>query len=358
MATRRQLRLPLRRALVALAIAGCALTLLPASSQAAPTRSIAQVSRDLDRLQNQAEIAAERYNAAEMNLATAQSAYTKLQAKVAAAQATLDSLKGDIATIVATLYRSDAGGSSLSLLSAASPATYLAQAAAVESLTRQREDVLRRVQTAEQELASDQLAAGQKLALVRTARADAAAAKAQINAKVAAEKRLLASMRADQRAKLLAERAAAARAAAARARAYVHAQPSRVRTRSVQLPKVVGHASGRAAGAVAFALRQVGKRYVYGAAGPSAFDCSGLTMAAYRSVGVYLPHQSGQQFHYGRHVSANDLQPGDLVFYYSPIHHVGIYIGNGRIVHAANPGEGVTVAGVFSMPFSGAVRLV
>ena len=104
------------------------------------------------------------------------------------------------------------------------------------------------------------------------------------------------------------------------------------------------------------ALAQVGDSYVYGAAGPSAFDCSGLTMMSWAQAGVGLPHSSSAQFGSGVHVSSGDLQPGDLVFYYSPISHVGIYIGNGLIVHAANPGVGVLVAGVFSMPYSGAVR--
>ena len=115
-------------------------------------------------------------------------------------------------------------------------------------------------------------------------------------------------------------------------------------------------ASGRAAAAVQYALAQVGDSYVYGAAGPSAFDCSGLTMMAWAQAGVGLPHSSSAQFGSGPHVSSSALQPGDLVFYYSPISHVGIYIGNGLIVHAANPGTGVRVAGVFSMPYSGAVR--
>ncbi|HYF73298.1 MAG TPA: NlpC/P60 family protein, partial [Nocardioides sp.] len=114
--------------------------------------------------------------------------------------------------------------------------------------------------------------------------------------------------------------------------------------------------SGRAAAAVQYALAQVGDAYVYGAAGPNAFDCSGLTMMAWAQAGVALPHSSSAQFGSGPHVSSGDLQPGDLVFYYSPISHVGIYIGNGLIVHAANPGTGVAVSGVFSMPYSGAVR--
>ena len=115
-------------------------------------------------------------------------------------------------------------------------------------------------------------------------------------------------------------------------------------------------ASGNAAAAVAYARAQVGKAYVYGAAGPSAFDCSGLTMMAWRQAGVSLPHSSGAQYSGGRKVSRSDLQPGDLVFYYQPISHVGIYVGNGQLVHAANPSTGVSVTSVDSMPYSGAVR--
>ena len=115
-------------------------------------------------------------------------------------------------------------------------------------------------------------------------------------------------------------------------------------------------ASGRAAAAIRYAMAQVGKAYVYGAAGPSAFDCSGLTMRAYGQAGVGLPHSSGAQFSSGPRIAASALQPGDLVFYYSPISHVGIYIGNGMIVHAANPSQGVRVSPLHSMPYVGAVR--
>jgi cell wall-associated NlpC family hydrolase len=120
------------------------------------------------------------------------------------------------------------------------------------------------------------------------------------------------------------------------------------------LPDVA--ASGSAGAAVQFAMAQVGDAYVYGAAGPDAYDCSGLTMAAWAAAGVALPHSSSAQYGSGPHISASALQPGDLVFYYSPISHVGMYIGNGMIVHAANPGTGVAVAGLYSMPYVGAVR--
>ncbi len=131
------------------------------------------------------------------------------------------------------------------------------------------------------------------------------------------------------------------------------ATPSRSASR---VPLANVPVSGRAAAAVNYALAQVGKAYVYGAAGPNAFDCSGLTMMAWAQAGVSLPHSSSGQMGSGTPVSSSDLQPGDLVFYYSPVSHVGIYIGNGKIVHAANPSTGVQVTTVFSMPYSGAVR--
>jgi peptidoglycan DL-endopeptidase CwlO len=108
--------------------------------------------------------------------------------------------------------------------------------------------------------------------------------------------------------------------------------------------------------AVAYAKSQVGDAYVYGAAGPDAFDCSGLTMAAWAQAGVSLPHNSSAQYSSGRHISESELQPGDLVFYYSPISHVGMYIGNGQIVNALNPGSGVQISALHSMPYVGAVR--
>ncbi len=108
--------------------------------------------------------------------------------------------------------------------------------------------------------------------------------------------------------------------------------------------------------AVAYAKAQVGKAYVYGAMGPDSFDCSGLTMAAWKQAGVSLPHSSSAQYAAGQQISESELQPGDLVFYYSPISHVGMYIGNGQIVNALNPGSGVQISGLHDMPYSGAVR--
>jgi len=115
--------------------------------------------------------------------------------------------------------------------------------------------------------------------------------------------------------------------------------------------------SGKGAEAVAFAKAQIGKPYVFGATGPGSYDCSGLTLAAWQAAGVQLDRTSQAQFSDGVPVSSGDLEPGDLVFFYgSPPDHVGIYVGNGVVIHAPHPGESVQYAQLSSMPYSGARR--
>jgi cell wall-associated NlpC family hydrolase len=104
-----------------------------------------------------------------------------------------------------------------------------------------------------------------------------------------------------------------------------------------------GGASGSAAAVVAYARAQVGKPYCYGGSGSACFDCSGLTMMAWQQAGVSLPHSSAAQYSVGRRVSAGELQPGDLIFYYSPISHVSVYIGNGQRISATHTGDYVRV---------------
>ncbi|WP_345771217.1 C40 family peptidase [Geodermatophilus normandii] len=116
--------------------------------------------------------------------------------------------------------------------------------------------------------------------------------------------------------------------------------------------------SGAAQTAVQTALAQVGDPYVWGAGGPNAFDCSGLTQYAYAAAGISLPHSSSMQSQMGTAVSRADLQPGDLIFYYSPVSHVSMYIGNGQMVHASTSGQPVKVVSVDSMGGITAMRRI
>jgi peptidoglycan DL-endopeptidase CwlO len=103
-------------------------------------------------------------------------------------------------------------------------------------------------------------------------------------------------------------------------------------------------------------MAQIGKPYRYAAVGPGSFDCSGLTMYAWAAAGVRLPHSSAAQYSSLPHVSQDQLAPGDLVFYGHPIHHVGMYIGNGQYVHAPQTGDVVKVASIFRSDWAGAAR--
>ncbi len=115
--------------------------------------------------------------------------------------------------------------------------------------------------------------------------------------------------------------------------------------------------AARASSAVTSAMSKLGKPYVYGATGPNAFDCSGLVGWAYKQVGVALPRTSAAQSRVGKPVAKSDLRPGDLVFFYKPVSHVAIYIGNGKVVHASTSGQPVKVTDLNRMPFNSARRV-
>ena len=203
--------------------------------------------------------------------------------------------------------------------------------------------------------------------------ADLARQKAATSRQIAKYTALLASLTARQRA-LLARQARAAQLAVAVARSRAATgttntatgtqQPVTAQRTSAQRTSAQGtSAQGSSAivsKAIAFALAQVGKPYVWGAAGPGSYDCSGLTMASYRHAGINLPHSAASQYNYGHHIGYADMQPGDLMFFYQPIGHVSIYIGNGLMVSAPQTGEDVTVipANSYISDFTGATRLV
>jgi cell wall-associated NlpC family hydrolase len=115
--------------------------------------------------------------------------------------------------------------------------------------------------------------------------------------------------------------------------------------------------SNKGAKALAFAKKQLGDRYRYGASGPNAWDCSGLTSGAWKAAGVSLPHSARQQFRKGKKVAKSNLRPGDLVFFYKGISHVGIYAGNGKVIHASRPGKPVASIKMSHMPYQGARRV-
>ena len=123
--------------------------------------------------------------------------------------------------------------------------------------------------------------------------------------------------------------------------------------KTTNCPTINGVVSNAARTAIRTACAQVGKPYVWGATGPNSFDCSGLTQYAYKSAGIYLTHFTGAQWNEGKAISRADARPGDLVFFFSDLHHVGLYLGNNQMVHAPRAGKPVNVSPITTMPVAG-----
>ena len=299
-------------------------------AQAEPT--IDEVQTRVDRLYREAELAAERYNDVKVELAELRKDLASLEADQDRQDERLSTVREQVQDSIISQYQ----GTSLSAVGQAvvsdDPGQFLSQLTTLAAYNDIQSQLFADYATQLKALDIRRAATATRGDEIARLERRLAEEKATIDAKAAEAEGQLDRLKEQEREELLASRSG-----------------------SVRVPSDVP-VSGRAAAAVQYALAQVGDAYVWAAAGPSAFDCSGLTMMAWAQAGVSLPHSSRMQFGSGAPVSSDNLQPGDLVFYYSPISHVSIYIGNGLIVDAANPGAGVRVAGVFSMPYSGAVR--
>ncbi len=284
----------------------------------------------VDSLYSQAEKASERYNQARTDMHKAKVRLDALRADLKRQQQKVDAVRQQVASAVVDQYQGQALSSTAQVLLSQDPTKFLDQLSSVSQYNDQRAQMMADFAVQAKQLEMRKEAAQRELKRIEATKKKLAADKAEIDKKASEAKALLGRLQ---------DRAAAASRS----------------TERTPIPSNVP-VSGRAGAAVNYALAQVGDAYVYGASGPNAYDCSGLTMMAWAQAGVSLPHSASAQMGYGTPVSQSDLQPGDLVFYYSPVHHVGVYIGNGKIVHAANPGAGVEVSPVFSMPYSGAVR--
>ena len=136
------------------------------------------------------------------------------------------------------------------------------------------------------------------------------------------------------------------------------AQAAAIYQQTGQYPNITVSGNSVGVQALRWALSRVGDPYVWGAGGPNAFDCSGLVLWAYAQVGISLLHYTGDQWNEGEHISRDQLEPGDLVFFFSDLSHVGLYVGNGLMVDAPTFGIPVHVEPIYWSAFAGAVRIV
>lgn len=303
---------------------------LAAPTSAAPKANLKQVEAQVEALQEQAADAAEEWNSARDQLAAVQVKIDSLQRKSKSQESQYEALSADLGSLVRGLYKTGGIDLDLQAMVATDPSAFLAHLDAIGIVGTRQQTALRRIVAAHTDLkqTNAQLRAQQAKA-TKFARAANVHLKT-VNSKLAEAERLLNTLQAADRKKRAAALAAKRKAQAAAAK---------------NLTKTVTKVSSKRVRVVlGYALGKVGRRYTAGGTGPGAYDCSGLTMMAFRQAGVSLSHFSGAQWTQTRRVSRANLQPGDLVFFFRGIRHVGIYIGNNNFVHAASYRYGVIVS--------------
>lgn len=326
------------------AAAGAAVAMTGAPASAAPGlphEPAAGARAQVDRLFEEAEQATERFNQAGERAERLRAEVGRVQDAVARGQDRINTMRGVLGAYAGAQYRAGGIDPAVELMLSDDPDDYLAKAAALDRLTGRQAHRLDELRSEQRRLGQERREASHKLAELDALRADVAKEKRAVTAKLAAARRLLNAMPTEERADF--ERA------------------SRSGDRPDGLPALPppgsdGPSSGRAATAVMAARSAVGRPYVWGSTGPSGFDCSGLMVWSYRQAGVALPRTSQAQRHAGRKVSLSEARPGDLVTYRSDASHVGMYVGNGQVVHAPYPGARVRYDPVGMMPVSSVTR--
>jgi cell wall-associated NlpC family hydrolase len=316
----------MRSGLLIGATAALTVAVLPGNAAAVPGDADA-VAAQVAEANHQLEVVTEQLNEAKVQLEQKQADAASADQAAADAEAQLDALDGQIRQIAHAAYTGDSFARLDLMLTSESVDDFVSQLGTLDAIAGHTNDLVTEVALAADEAESAQEAADTAEADAQKAYDDIAAQQKELEAKIADYQRQYAALTAPQQ------------AAVARA----HGGDTQA------VPSGVIAPSAAAQAAVDTALAQVGDPYVYGAGGPDAFDCSGLTQYAYSAAGVSLPHSSASQSRMGMAVSRSELQPGDLVFFYSPVSHVGMYIGNGQMVHASTSGQPVKVASLDSM---------
>ncbi|MFJ9159223.1 NlpC/P60 family protein [Streptomyces griseoviridis] len=314
------------------------------ASTPAPNKDLEAVREKLDALYREASVATDSYNAAEEKAERQSAAIVELAKKIVAGQERLADLKERAGAAAAAQYRTGGLPDEAQLLLSDDPHDFLDGAGRVIQGQRATKGLiaeLAKTQADLEQYAADASAQWKNLEANRKAKD---AARKKIKKRIAEAEKLESRL----------EKAEKARLAELEAEAAHRAQTAWLD--SGALDETGGKASSAGKKAVAYATAQIGKPYVWGAEGPDSYDCSGLTSQAWASAGDPIPRTSQEQWKQLPHVDVKDMRPGDLVIYFGDATHVGMYIGDGAIVHAPRPGRSVTIAGAGSMPILGVVR--
>lgn len=316
-------------------------SVLPGTSYADPTPSIDEVQKKVDRLHDEAEHAAELSNEYGEKSKALSRRLEKLEADIERQQGEVEELREHIGTFAAAEYKAAGMDNTMQLILADDPEKFLSQMSSARALRGQQSDLLVRLKAEQKELADREALQKAEQARLADAKKQAKDRLKEARAKADKAEALLERLTEEERERL-AERD--------------DDSASRGDGRGDEDPGPPPPNSGRGGIALAFAQEQIGEPYVYGASGPDAWDCSGLTMMAWGQAGVSLPHSSREQYYQSTKISRSELQPGDLVVFYSDLHHVGLYAGNGMVLHAPNPSRPVEYIDMSYMPYAGAAR--
>ncbi|MFI1730593.1 NlpC/P60 family protein [Streptomyces acidicola] len=360
------------------ALATAALTSMALFSQtatAAPSTddkpSLEEVEKKVGDLYRQAESATDKYNAAEEKTAKQKKRVATLLDDVAKRTEKLNEAREQLGSFAAAQYRTGAAApGTATMLLADNPQDYFDQTQLMDRLTERQKEVVDDYVTQRTETAQKRQEATEGLESLTRSQSTLKSSKAQVQAKLTEARQLLDKLTAEEKARLAAiekkkqeeaerraeelarQQAAEAEkkrlAAEAEKRKQEAAQEQSAGSSStVEAPAEDSTYATKAAKVLAFARAQIGKPYVWGATGPDSYDCSGLTQDAWKAAGVDLPRTTYDQVNAGRTVSVADAKPGDLVFFYDDVTHVGIYIGNGMMIHAPKPGTYVREESIF-----------
>jgi peptidoglycan DL-endopeptidase CwlO len=344
-------------------------TLLSTQSAVADPRddepTLEEVRERVDDLYRQAGTKTQRYNAAEEKARKQRAEVDDLLEQVARRTAKVNDARRSLGRYAAAQYRTGGMSGTATLLLSEDPQGYFTQQHMMRRMTARQKQAVETFEERKKEAARKRTEAAGELSSLTSAQERLRKSKQEVQGKLADARRLLSKLTAEEKARLAAIERHKEAEARRRAEAAEAERRRQEREREQEREDESGGDSGgstggasstRAEQVLAFAEAQLGKPYVWGATGPNSYDCSGLTQDAWAAAGVSLPRTTFDQVNAGTTVSRSAMQPGDLVFFYDDVSHVGLYVGDGQMIHAPKPGDVIKYDSVDYMPFHSAVR--
>ncbi len=364
-------------------------TLLSQTAEAAPRQprqSIEEVKQKVDDLYRQAEVATQKYNGAKEQADPQRGTVDRLLDESARRTQKMNDARRELGVYASAQYRTGGLSPTAQLLLAQNPQQFADRSHLMDRLTGRQQQAVADYQEQQAQAVRQRADASRSLERLTETQASLKEAKKDVQDKLAEARQLLSRLTAQEKARLAELERKKEAEAKRKAEELARKQAEKERkeradrerhdgpgqgTGSGSPGSGTGEGSGggtgggsvddgsyatKAAKALAFARAQAGKPYVWGATGPNSYDCSGLTQAAWKAAGVSLPRTTWDQVKAGDRVATKDLKPGDLVFFYNDISHVGMYIGDGKMIHAPKPGASVRVESIYYMPIYGSVR--